>query len=148
MTREHLFRAAGGAMILAMFFFLVRRTGERGPLEFSISPTILSHSTSNPQRAERGLLFLRDLSLRLPSGSRIAVVWTGHRSWSEDETVFMTATGFLPSDDVVPAFVLASGDRRDLPDYVASFEGGQDAPDGHYAFSSPLKGGALYRRIR
>jgi hypothetical protein len=147
MTREQLFRASRGATILAMFFFLVRRTVERGPLEFSVPPTILSHSTNNPRRAESGLLFLRDLSLRLPSGSRVAVLWTGHRSWSEDETVFMTATGFLPADDVVPAFVLADGSRGDLPDYVASFEGGADIPDGRYAFCSPLKGGALYRRV-
>jgi hypothetical protein len=59
----------------------------------------------------------------------------------------MTAIGFLPAQNVVPAFVLADG-TRDLPDYLASFEGGEGVPDGRYTFWGPLKGGALFRRIR
>lgn len=137
--------AIGSGLALGLAIVSVHHIRLRGPMTSSATPTIFSRSTTDPHTAERALLFLTRAEARLPPGTTVAFIWPGHRTWLDDENVFMTAIGFLPRQDVRSGLVLAEPDGP-LPEYVVAFDG--DFADGRYATAWRDPGGTIYRRRR
>ena len=143
--RQPLTAYVGSFLALGLALVSIHQVRLRGPLTFSRTPTILSHSTTDPRTAQRALLFLSRAGDHLPPEATVAFVRAGHRTWQDDENAFMTAIGFLPHQDVRTALDLTAPDGP-LPEYVVSFEG--DFPDARYVPAWRDPDGAIYRHIR
>jgi len=123
-----------------LFGLLLASILRHGPLTLAAPATPLSHSEPAEQSSVPYLLFLREVSSRVPRGSSIVVLdATG-------EIGYMLAIGQLPEQIVMHPSVLIPGAPGAPPDWVARFGG--DFRDPRFTLAARLEAGALYARAR